>query len=136
VIALNAVTACLFIAAAPRRKTFGYILRLYPCHPESKSLAPDGAPCEAGTRGLLKRASVNGGQLRYVGKETDRQWTEGEDISLLTFKPIEYIPSGKVSADTKLGGEIAKRGLRELMRTTGLSQHTIEAIREGKPVRR
>ena len=135
-IALNAVTACLFIAAAPRRKTFGYILRLYPCHPESKFLAPDGAPCEAGTRGLLKRASVNGGQLRYVGKETDRQWTEGEDISLLTFKPIEYIPSGKVSADTKLGGEIAKRGLRELMRTTGLSQHTIEAIREGKPVRR
>jgi hypothetical protein len=136
VIALNAVTACLFIAAAPRRKTFGYILRLYPCHPESKFLAPDGAPCEAGTRGLLKRASVNGGQLRYVGKETDRQWTEGEDISLLTFKPIEYVPCGKVPADPILRDEIAKRGVRELVRVTGLSHHTIKAIRDGKPVPR
>jgi len=117
-------------------QTFGYILRLYLRHPESKSLAPGGAPCEAGTRGLLIRASVIAGQVRYVGKETDRRWAEGEDMSLLTFKPIEYIPSGKVSADTKLGGEIAKWGLRELMRTTGLSQHTIEAIRAGQSVRR
>ena len=117
-------------------QTFGYVLRLYLRHPESKSLAPNGAPCEAGTRGLLKRASVITGQLRYVGKETDRRWTEGEDISLLTFKPIEYVPSGKVAADAVLRDEIAKHGVRELMRTTGLSQHTIEAIRSGKAVRR
>ncbi len=117
-------------------QTFGYILRLYLRHPESKSLAPDGAPCEADTRGLLKRASILAGQLRYVGKETDRRWTEGDDISLLTFKSIEYVPSGKVAADAVLRDEIAKRGLRELMRTTGLSQHTIEAIRAGQPVRR
>lgn len=117
-------------------QTFGYILRLYLRHPESKSLAPDGTPCEADTRGLLKRASVIAGQLRYVGKETDRRWAEGEDISLLTFKPIEFVPCGKVTADPILRDEIAKRGMRELMRTTGLSQHTIEAIRAGKPVRR
>jgi hypothetical protein len=36
-------------------QTFGYILRLYPLHPESKSLAPDGTPCDANTRGLLQR---------------------------------------------------------------------------------
>jgi hypothetical protein len=117
-------------------QTFGYILRLYPRHPESKSLGPDAGPCEAGTRGLLKRASVIAGHLRFVGKETDRRWTEGEDISLLTFKPIEYVPSGKVGADTKLRDEIGKRGVRELVRMTGLSHHTIKAIREGKPVRR
>lgn len=117
-------------------QTFGYILRLYPRHPESKSLAPDGAPCEAETRGLLKRASVIAGKRRFVGKETDRRWTEGEDISLLTFKPIEYVPCGKVAADPILKDEIAKRGVRELVRMTGLSHHTIEAIRDGKPVRR
>jgi len=116
-------------------QTIGYILRLYGRHPESKSLAPDGTPCKASTRGLLKRASIIAGQLRYVGKETDRRWTEGEDLSLLTSKQIEYVPSGKVAADVKLMNEIAKRSLRELMRLTGLSQHTIEAIRSGKEVR-
>ena len=97
-------------------QTFGYILRLYARHPESKSLAPDGTTCKAGTRGLLKRASIIAGQLRYVGKETDRRWTEVEDLSLLTFKTMEYVPSGKVAADTNLRNEIAKQGLLELMR--------------------
>ncbi|MGA2077172.1 MAG: hypothetical protein ABSH52_27080 [Terriglobia bacterium] len=96
-------------------QTFGYILRLYFCHPESKSLAPDGTACVAGTHGLLKRASIVAGKLRYVGKETDRRWEPGEDLSLFTFKPIEYVPSGKVTADPTLRYEMAKRGLRELM---------------------
>ena len=117
-------------------QTFGYVLRLYLRHPESKSLAPGGTPCEAGTCSLLKRASIIAGQLRYVGKETDRRWEPGEDLSLLTFKPIEYVPSGKVAADPVLRGEVANRGVRELMRTTRLSQHTIEAIRSGITVRR
>ena len=117
-------------------QTFAYLLRLYLRHPESKSLAPDGTRCEASTRGLLKRSSIVAGKLRYVGKETDRRWEPGEDLSLFTFKPLEYIPCGKVAADPILKDEIAKRGMRELMRMTGLSQHTIEAIRAGKPVRR
>ncbi len=49
---------------------------------------------------------------------------------------IEYLPSGNVAAAPALKEEIGKHGLRELIRTTGLSQHTIEAIRNGKPVRR
>lgn len=117
-------------------QTFGYVLRLYLCHPEAKSLAPDGTTCVADTRGLLKRASIVAGELRYVGKETDRRWTEGEDLSLLTFTATEYLSSGKVVADPTLRDEIASSGVRELMRETGLSQHTIEAIRAGKPVRR
>ncbi len=117
-------------------QTFGYVLNLYPRHPESKSLGPNGEACGAETRGLLKRASIIAGQLRYVGKETDRRWTEGEDISLLTFRPVEYSPRGKVSADEELREKINKRGVRKLIRATGLSQHTIEAIREGKSVRR
>jgi hypothetical protein len=117
-------------------QTFGYILRLYLCHPEAKSLAPDGTTCVADTCGLLKRASIVGGELRYVGKETDRRWTEAEDLRLLTFAANEFLPSSKVVADPTLRNDIVSRGLRELMRETGLSQHTIEAIRERKPVRR
>jgi hypothetical protein len=50
--------------------------------------------------------------------------------------PVEYLPSGKVAADVHLRTIVADMGIRELMRKTGFSQHTIEAIREGKPVRR
>jgi hypothetical protein len=58
-------------------QTFGYILRLYPLHPESKSLAPDGTPCTGHTRGLLQRVYVTAGQHHYTGKETDRKWDSG-----------------------------------------------------------
>jgi hypothetical protein len=117
-------------------QTFGYVLRLYLRHPEAKSLAPDGTECATDTRGLLKRSSIIAGQLRFVGKETDRRWTEGEDPSLITFAPVEYLPSGKVAADMDLRMRVAGVGVRELMRRTGFSQHTIEAIRHGQTVRR
>lgn len=117
-------------------QTFGYVLRLYPCHPESKSLAPDGNPCSASTCGLLQRASINAGTPRYVGKETDRRWEQGEDLSLVSFTPVEYSPIGKmIVADQELLNEMAKSPLREMMRKTGPSQHTLEAIRRGQSVR-
>jgi hypothetical protein len=117
-------------------QTFGYVLRLYPCHPEAKSLAPDGGPCSANTRGLLQRASITAGNLRFVGKETDRRWEQGEDLSLVSFTPVEYRPSGKmVTADHLLLKEMAKHAVREMVRRTGLSHHTLEAIRQGKAVR-
>ena len=117
-------------------QTFGYVLRLYPCHPEAKSLAPDGTPCSAKTRGLLQRASVTAGNLRYVGKETDRRWEQGEDLSLVGFAPVEYQPSGNMAtADSVLFDKMAKYTVREMMRLTGLSHHTLAAIRQGKSVR-
>jgi hypothetical protein len=117
-------------------QTFGYVLRLYRHHPESKSLAPDGTPCSGNTCGLLQRASVTAIKPRYVGKETDRRWEQGEDLSLVHFTPVEYSPLGKVVvADAALLSEMAKHAMRELMRKTGLSQHTLEAIRQSRPVR-
>jgi hypothetical protein len=118
-------------------QTFGYVLRLYPCHPESKSLAPDGTACSERTVGLLLRASVTAGHHHFVGKETDRRWEHGEDLSLKQFKVLEYRPAGgMVTSSRSLRSRIASSGLRELMRRTGLSQHTLEAIRQGRRVRR
>jgi hypothetical protein len=117
-------------------QTFGYVLRLYRYHPESKSLAPDGTPCLGNTGGLLQRTSVIAIKQRYVGKETDRRWEQGEDLSLVHFTPVEYSPIGKaIVADAALLSEMAKHAMRGLMRKTGLSQHTLEAIRQSKPVR-
>ncbi len=118
-------------------ESFRTILRLYCSHPESKSLAPDGSPCAADTRGLLKRASIEASRIVPVGKETDRRWEAGDDMSMLDFQVLDYEqPVGRMAiADQQLLDEIAKRGMRETMRRTGLSQHTIESIRNGKRAR-
>lgn len=118
-------------------ESFRIVLRHYLRRPESKSLAPDGTLCVADTRGLLRRASIVAGRIIPVGKETDRRWEQGEDMSLVDFRVLEYQPSGEmVIADPTLIDVITNRGLRETMRKTGLSQHTIQLIRAGKPVRR
>lgn len=38
------------------------------------------------------------GEIRYVGKETDRKWEEGGEISILEFAATEYGRKGKVVA--------------------------------------
>jgi len=65
---------------------FARLVIQYQEHPEAKSLAPDGSPCGAETHGLLGRAHIIAGEFRYVGKETDRKWEEGEEISILEFR--------------------------------------------------
>ena len=52
-------------------------------------LAPDGSGCGARTRGVLQRASVLSGQQHFVGKETDRRWEFGDDLSVLQSKALE-----------------------------------------------
>ena len=111
-----------------------FILHLYPYREESKSLAPDGSPCIARTRGVLQRAAVVAGQQHFVGKETDRRWEFGDDLSVLRSKSMEYRPRTTV-ADSKLREQVAAAGVRALMRATGLSQHTLEGVRCGGRVR-
>ena len=82
------------------------------------------------------RSSVVADEIVPVGKETDRQWEHGEDMSLLDFQVLEYRACGKLAvADEGLRERMGKFGLRELMRKTGLSQKTIYAILRGRPVR-
>lgn len=117
--------------------TIEIYLRGYLRHPETKSLAPDGSPSDARTRGLLGRASILATDLVPVGKETDRKWELGEDPAMLDFSVLEYREQHKmVIADAELLERMESRGIRELMQATGLSQHTLETIRIGNPVRR
>jgi hypothetical protein len=117
-------------------QTYGYVLHFYPFHRESKSLGPDGSLCCDRTRGLLQRALVVAGQRHFVGKETDRRWEYGEDLSLKHFKAMEYRPTVRITvADSALRAQIAASRIRPLMRKTRLSQHTPEAVRAGKRVR-
>jgi hypothetical protein len=49
---------------------------------------------------------------------------------------IFFATSNMVVADTTLRERVVRYGIRKLMRATGLHQHTIEAIRDGEPIRR
>jgi len=117
-------------------KHFAELLIRYQEHPEAKSLAPNGGPCEADTSGLLQRAHVIAGELRYIGKETDRKWEEGEDISIFEFKTTEWGRAKKVEAPSELRDKTCKLSLRELVRRTGMSRHTILKVRRGEITRR
>lgn len=94
----------------------------------SISLAPDGSPCSAETQGLLKRAHIVAGEIRYVGKETDRKWEEGEEISVLEFTATEYGRKGKVVASEEIKAAIQKIGINKCARESGF--HRANFIRK------
>jgi hypothetical protein len=116
-------------------KNFFMLLDSYQNHPEAKSLGPDGKPCEFDTRGLLQRAHVHANWPPiYIGKESDKHWEEGEDLSLLDFKAIEYKRGGNAIAIEEQLARIASVPKREFMRR-GINQHTLEKICRAEPVR-
>jgi len=114
---------------------FFMLLESYQNHPEAKSLGPSGKDCEFDTRGLLQRAHIvaNWPPI-YIGKESDKHWEEGEDLSLLKFKTIEYKRKGYAIATDEQLARITKLPKRELIRR-GINQHTLEKICKREPVR-
>jgi hypothetical protein len=117
-------------------QTFGSVLRTYLDHPESKSLGPDGAPCGAQTRGLLQRARVTARRHRYIGKETDRHGEQGDDMSIVGFRAADLQAEGdRARASATVRKQMRVIGRREMMRRTSMSQHTLEKVEAGQPVR-
>jgi len=101
-----------------------------------KSRGPDGQPCGPETRGLLQRTKVSEDHRYYISKEADRHWEHGEDLSLLRRTPTFGEGVGKmVRASAKVRAKIRSVGVREMMRRTKQSQHTIERIVRGERVR-
>jgi len=85
-------------------------------HPKATSLAPDETPYSAETKGLLKRAHVIAEEIRYVRKETDRKWEEGDEISLLDFSATEYGRKGNVVASEQVKTAIQNFGINKCAR--------------------
>jgi hypothetical protein len=70
--------------------TFDLMFAQYWRHPEFKSLAPDGSPCKADTRGLLKRCPLSAAGFHFMGKETERAWEQDDDVSTLLPSLMRY----------------------------------------------
>jgi hypothetical protein len=117
--------------------TYAHMVEEYIRHPEAKSLGPDGLPCTAETRGLLQRARITAGQIRYIDKETSSMWAEGDDLSVISdedeigFRVIEYGRSRKVVLPDSLKREIQEAKLQRELRRRGIGQHTIEKALRG-----
>ena len=71
-----------------------------------------------------------------MGKEADRRWEQGEDLSLAEFTSPEYQQSKQIVADEDIKDDILKFGIRKLGRDTGVSHYTLDKILKGEPVRR
>ena len=116
---------------------FAHLLLQYQQHPESKSLAPDGTACGADTEGLLGRAHVIAGEIRYVGKETDRKWEEGDEISILEFAATEYGRKGRVIATEDVKTAIRNIGINKCARESGFDRKNfIRKLVRDIPVKR
>ena len=116
---------------------FARLLIHYQQHSEAKSLAHDGTLCKSDTKGLLKRAHVIAGELRYVGKETDRKWEEGEDLTVLEFKTTEYGREKRVVASEEVKREIGRIGINKCARESGFDRKNfIRKLVRGLPVKR
>lgn len=116
---------------------FARLLIQYQDHPEAKSLAPDGTPCEADTKGLLRRTHVIAGEFRYVGKETDRKWEQGDEISVLEFAATEYGRTTRVAASEEVKNDINVIGINKCARESGFDRKNfIRKLVRGIPVKR
>jgi len=116
---------------------FAHLIIQYQQHPEAKSLAPDGTSCTADTNGLLKRTHVIAGEIRYVGKETDRKWEEGNEISVLEFAAAEYGRKGRVVATDEVRTAIQNIGINKCARESGFDRKNfIRKLVRDLPVKR
>jgi hypothetical protein len=119
-------------------KTCGDFVSQYRWHPEAKSLAPDGNPCTSHTKGVLKRTPVTADGFRYIGKETDRRWEQGEHISMLEARVLEYRPNetARLVTDPVLQRDARKVSIRALAKKAGVSERTVKDVRNGQRVQR
>lgn len=62
------------------------------------------------------------GEIRYIGKETDRKWEEGDEISVLEFAATEYGRKGKVIASEDVKAQISSMGVNKCARESGFDR--------------
>jgi len=75
--------------------------------------------------------------FRYIGKETDRKWEEGDEISVVEFKTTEYGRSRKVIVTEKIKKQILEMGINKCARESGFDRKNfIRKLIRGIPVKR
>jgi len=114
-------------------KTYGDVLRSYEFHPEVKCAGPDGKPCSKQTIGLLSRRHIRIGQVRFIGKESNRlEEAEAGSIHSRGDVYTEYPDERRDEWATTILPIIKTMPMQKLMKLSGLSRSTLQAIRAGR----
>lgn len=84
---------------------------------------------------MLQRTPVTAEGFRYIGKETDRRWEQGEDISMLDPHVLEYRPNetARLTTDPNLQRNARQVSIRDLAEVAEVSEKTVKAARRGGP---
>lgn len=119
-----------------RLKTIGDIVGAYERHPEAKSLGPDGRPCVATTRGLLRPRTVHAEEVIALGKDTHRfesvlsgQEAEWEDVQLAY--PRTTRPSLDQSLQRFLNTLTTEAAVQAFAAQAGVDGRTIYRMKKG-----
>src|SRR5262249_6055980 len=99
--------------------SYGNVVSTYMEHAEAKFLNSDGEPCGPTTCGFLSRSHIVMDLPYWIGKETSRNWEQGDDISMVDFVCAEF-SEGKVRATKEEREQIIKTGIRKIERETGI----------------
>jgi hypothetical protein len=113
-------------------KSYRDVLEAYATHPEAKSAAPDGTPCDRSTVGLLVRRPVRATRLDYIGKESRRI----EEVESGQLHDLSDVVARFSDPEAEWSEELLPR-LRELPRAEaarhlGISLRAASALRTGK----
>jgi hypothetical protein len=113
-------------------KTYRDVLDEYRRHPETKSLAPDGAVCSGTTVGLLRRRPVTAAYVTHVGKESNRL----EEVNTGLVHDPEEVYTAYEDPQHEPWQTVVVPVLRRMPRAVlaeqvGLSERTIAAVRNG-----
>jgi hypothetical protein len=101
------------------------------------SMQFDSQSSRAETEGLLKRAHILAGEIRFIGKETGRKWEEGDEISILRFAATEYGRKGKVVASEEVKTAIQEIGINKCARESGFDRKNfVRKLVRNLPVKR
>jgi hypothetical protein len=104
---------------------YGDVAEEYAAPPEAKSLGPDGKPCGRGTVGLVQRWPVVAGEIKLIGKESDR--FEDRFTGLLTIDELDerltvYAENGR---KRKTLPKLRGMGARKVAEAVGISPNLL-----------
>lgn len=73
-----------------------------------------------------------------IGKETNRRWEQGEEISMLDTFTLESRPNEteNLTTDPELQRKLHGQSIRAVAKAAGVSTRTVKAAREGKRLRK
>ena len=80
---------------------------------------------------------MGAGEIRYIGKETDRKWEESDEIGVLEFAANEYCQKGKVIATEDVKSAICELGVNKCARESEFDRKNfIRKLVRNIPVKR